>query len=263
MPEPTPSITLAKLQSEVGFMLGYGRGANYDDAAWDTRQQQAIDSCVESGLYKFYFPPRVADEKNAHAWSFLKPVATLTLAAGASAIDLPADFNGLEGDIIISTPSGQATEALRQINPVQLDLMAAQGDATTGRPEAAAIRPTKGTGLDRGQRYQLAVWPTAEQEYTLRLAYTVAPDFLTTANPYPYGGPTHRETLLESCLAVAEARLDANAGMHNALFIQQLEASISHDRRFQPRSLGYNGDGMRDDDSWSLRRWPTVTFEDE
>ena len=53
------------------------------------------------------------------------------------------------------------------------------------------------------------------------------PDYLSTPFPYAYGGAEHAETILESCLAVAELRLDDMAGPHNQQFMARLAASIS------------------------------------
>ena len=59
-----------------------------------------------------------------------------------------------------------------------------------------AVRPLKGTTLTAGQRFDLYVFPIADQEYTLNLRYYVLLNDLTTARPYPYGGMTHAETIL-------------------------------------------------------------------
>jgi hypothetical protein len=74
------------------------------------------------------------------------------------------------------------------------------------------------------------------------MPYYVLPAMLTSGVPYPYGGATHAETILESCLAVAEQRLDDSAAVHSSKYRMCLEASVMADRRHRPQLLGYNGD---------------------
>lgn len=241
--ESTLSISRDELRAEIGSFLGYGRGAAYSETAWTAIQERAIDSCLNSGLHRFYFPPPLPNERVAHEWSFLKPTAQLTLADGKSAVPLPDDFGGLSGGVLQSSPAGRSWSPLRVVGTGEVDRLAAQDDDVTGCPRVVAIRPLKGTGRDQGQRFELAVFPKADQEYVLKLAYTLAPNALTAAHPYPYGGPIHRETVLESCLAVAEKRLDDEATVHHGEFMMHLAASVSHDRKFRPQMLGYNGNG--------------------
>jgi hypothetical protein len=240
VPESSASIELLELQAEVGSFLGYGRGANFDDEEWDKRSQQAIDSIIASGLHKFYFPPVLPSDTKAHEWSFLKPVATLTLPVAANHILLPADFGGLSGELILSTPTGQR-EPVPVVGVGMIERQRALTDSMTGMPRMAAIRPIVGTSRQQGQRFQLDVYPAADVEYTFEMAYTLAPNVLTAQHPYPYGGPVHRETILESCLAVAESRQDDQASLHRGLFMEQLASSVSHDRKYRPQMLGYNG----------------------
>lgn len=241
MPESTASIELLELQAEVGAYLGFGRGMNYDDQTWDKRQQQDIDSCIASGLHKFYFPPVLPGDPKAHEWSFLKPVASLTLPVGADHILLPADFGGLSGELILSSPAGQRAEPVPVVGVGMIERQRTLTDSMTGMPRMAAIRPIIGTSRQQGQRFQLDVFPAADVEYMFDMAYTLAPNTLTAQHPYPLGGPVHRETILESCLAVAEHRKDDTAAVHRALFMEQLASSVSHDRKYRPQMLGYNG----------------------
>ncbi len=95
------------------------------------------------------------------------------------------------------------------------------------------------------------------------MAYTILPDFLSGSKPYAYGGSAHTETIIESCLAVAEQRLDDAMTVHSVQFKRLLAASVGHDRRLQPNNYGYNGD-RRDGRFRSFRGRPwdnlTVTY---
>ena len=53
----------------------------------------------------------------------------------------------------------------------------------------------------------------------------------------------HSETILESCLAIAEQRLENSSGIHTQKFQERLAASCAMDRQLQtPDTMGYNGD---------------------
>ena len=99
----------------------------------------------------------------------------------------------------------------------------------------------------------MILWPTPDAIYTLTYRFIPHPDALTTAAPYPYGGAAHAETLIESCLAVAEQRMNHERGLHYAAFMDRLGASVAYDRRQAPEFYGYCGDNSSDDSAWSPR----------
>ena len=80
--------------------------------------------------------------------------------------------------------------------------------------------------------------------YVLSYRKLILLNKLSQTNPYPLGGMQHGETILESCLSIAEQRLnDGQKGQHWQQFMTRLAASISYDRRsFTPGFLGYNAD---------------------
>jgi hypothetical protein len=243
MAEPTLSLTYNDLLGEVGLFLGWGRGAANSEAAWDAQKTATIESCVRSGLRQFYFPPPVPGQESPYDWSFLKPLASLTLASAASTVNLPDDFGGVEGRVTVSTAGvGVAWWPLDTVGLGTIVERQAAYPTTTGRPCLCAVEPIKGTTASAGQRWRLRLWPRSDQAYTLQLEYYVSPDALTTNLPYVYGGTAHAETVLESCLAVAEQRVDDSAGVHTAKFAERLLASIGMDRKLKPQKLGYNRD---------------------
>jgi hypothetical protein len=239
--ESTLSLKLSDLAAEVGLFLGYGRGAEFADVAWSAHQAAAIESIVRSGLRQFYYPPPLDNSGSAYEWSFLKPVADLTLAAAGSVVTLPDDFGGFDGDVTVTT-DGAGWCPLQLVGEGLVRQRHAEASTSTGRPQMASVRPVKGTGPTRGQRFELYLWPAADGEYALRAAYYLIPEALTGARPYAYGGAPHVETILESCLAIAEQRLDDASSVHSEKFKERLAASVSHDRRLKPQLLGYNGD---------------------
>jgi hypothetical protein len=240
--ESTLSLAYADYSAEVGLFLGYGRGATKGDTAWDTRQTAAIESCVRSGVRQFYFPPPVPGFcDTSYDWSFLRPTATLTLTSGDATIALPDDFGGFEDRGTLTT-TGAMPVPLELVGEGRIRQMYAEQPSATGQPLLMALRPIKGTATSAGQRFELYLFPTPEKDYSLSYEYYVLPDVLDGTSPYAYGGGSHSETILESCLAIAEQRLDDSSTVHTMKFMERLAASIALDRRMKPEKLGYNGD---------------------
>lgn len=263
--ESTLSLKLSDLEAEVGMFLGYGRGANFSETAWSTSQQAVITSCVKSGLRQFYFPPLLEGQSQAYDWSFLRPSMLLTLDEGASSIDLPDDFGGIEGQLTLSDENSRSFWPIAVYGGPRVRQALANYPDTTGCPVMAGLEAVRGTSPTAGQRQTLLFYPTADQAYSVRLNYYVLPDFLTGDMPYALGGMAHAETVLESCLAIAEQRVDDASTVHTMKFKERLAASISLDRRSKPQVIGYNAD-RSDGKHWPTRRaahgWPTViTFD--
>lgn len=258
MSESTLSMGLGDLESEVGLFLGYGRGADAGDTAWTTYQQGIITSVVKSGVRQFYFPPPLEGESVSYDWSFLKPMAALSLNSGLDYVDLPDDFGGLEGRITC-TPQGSSAFWPVDVTGVgRVYAKLTEYPSTTGRPVVACVEPLRDTGASRSSRSRLKVWPTADQAYTLKFQYYLQPDALTDALPYAYGGLLHAETVLESCLSIAEQRLDDSASVHTLKFQERLAASINADRKLKPQKLGYNRDLSDGPEPAFRRHWDTA-----
>lgn len=230
----------------MGSFLGWGRGADYGERAWTEKQLFELEGVLESGLHRVYFPHMI-DDRPAYEWSFLTPAAEITLPSGDRSVALPADFNGLVGGITVTQSGGGMFAELTFENEALLDRYYGQQPDTTGQPGTCAIRPVRGTTAKRGQRYEFYVYPLPDVAYTLRFRYNLIPEALTTANPYPYGGAMMREVFLESCLAVAEQKLNDESTIHAMEFDRRLAAAISQDRRNKAQQLGnlwgWNGAG--------------------
>lgn len=259
MAESTLSLQMADFQQAIGDFLGFGRGTDGGDTAWSSAQSALVNDFLNSGLRRYYYP--ALPDGRVYEWSFLKPVATVTLTSGASEADLPDDFNGFVGPLVVV----DATDSSWPI-PItgRTRQMTAASPTVTGKPLYAEVEAVKGTSLTEGSRYRLRVYPVPDAAYVLQGQYSIHPDALTAANPYVYGGPAHHETVLEACLAAAEQRRDDVLGIHTAVFRERLAASVAQDRRAKPAHLGYNGD--RSDGRHALRaarnRWgEAVSFD--
>jgi hypothetical protein len=232
--ESTLSLTRADLREEIGYTLGYGRTSG----SWTAGQQADIDSCLESGLRQFYYPP------NGHEWTFLRPTTTLTTAADDDEYDLPDDFGSLEGDLTWQT-EGSGYCSIPIVGEGQVRALRQGLDAVAGKPTAACVRPKAFAGTSVGQRFELFFDRPFDGTYTLEYQYRVLPPALSASIIYPYGGAAHAETILASCLAVAEQRIDAGNGRYKQEFAERLQASVAADNRNRPAFVGYVGDGTR------------------
>lgn len=240
MPESSLNTAYTDLLAEVGQFLGPGR----DSTVWSTRESTMFLNILKSGLRRFYWPAPLEGQNVSYEWSFLRPVATLTLLDEADTITLPDDFGVLDGEITISSAS-EINFSIPIYGEGAIRAAYSRAPTSTGRPMMAGIVPLKGTTVNSSQRFELLVFPTADADYTLQMAYTIHPNFLSGTLPYAYGGPAHAETLLESCLAVAEQRLDDAMTVHTVAFRERLAASVSYDQRLKRQQFGYNGDGQR------------------
>lgn len=256
MAESTLALNLAELEGNIGYFLGYGRGSANSDATWTSQQQANVDSSRRSGLRAFYTASAGLDDgSQGYPWSFLRPLVSLPLLTGSNIVSLPDDYHGIEGRISVSSP---ATLVYRPVSIVGLGLIQEQYNrlpTTTGWPTMAAIQPLKGTTGSKGQRFQLWVYPIADQQYSLQFQYWLSVDDLDTNRPYPYGGAQHSETIIAACLAAAEVLQDDMAGPQTQRFQQLLMGSIAVDRRNKPQLQGYCGDHSdRGHNGWDRRQ---------
>lgn len=247
----TLALKKSDYESEVGYYLGFGRGVNFDETAWSASKTRTIQLDVASGLRRFYWV--------GHPWSFLNPVADIALTEGNQTVTLPDDFGGVNGGTkaLVLDSNGQRLSVLQFTSAPRVEQMYLDS-ASTGSPRMVAQRPIKGIPAGQMQKSELVVYPAADQDYTLRFHYFFTPQYLLdTAMPYAYGGVEHHETILECCLAVAEARRDNSLTVHSMEAEKLLQKSIQIDRRRQPKTLGYNADRSDNqlDAHWCHQDW--------
>lgn len=237
--ESTLSLALTDLRKEVGwYWLGERTAAN-----WSADELTQIDDIINSGLRQFYHPPPGGIVPIGHKWSFMEPTTTLSTVAGTDDYTLSANFGGMIGSMTYAA-SDNRWVAVERIGESQLRLLRQRENGTAqSSPVKMAVRAKSSDGSN-GQRFELMLWPNPDKVYTLSYRYHALPSKLTVADPYPLGGEAHAETIMESCLAIAEERQENNAGIHTAKFMQRLQASIAYDRMVNtPDYAGYNGDG--------------------
>ena len=245
-------LSYTQLQEEIAFYLGWTR----DPSQWTVAQTNDLDAIIQSGLRQFYWPPTLQDG-NVVKWSFLNPRATVLTVNAQSAYTLPSDFEG--GAISFNiTASGTSPTTLVPVNEQHYDSINV-GNPKSGQPAYYAIRPLTSTGTS-SQSYQVLLYPTPDKVYTVSYRYDVTPPNLSALVPYPFGPGMHSETILESCLAIAEDRLNdgqtGNAPLHRTRFQELLASSIQYDKRMENEDIR---------DTWPMATTSTtldITYSD-
>ncbi len=222
------------LRSEVGKFLGFG----FSESEWSSDNSQIVNYIVEAGQRQFYFPPPLPGRTVAHKWSFLRPTATLVTVSGTDDYEMPTDFAGIDGEFTYATSEGYVP--IPVIGEWQIRDRR-QYSTSNGKPRLAAIRP-KATSGTVGQRFEVLLWPCPDAVYNLTYRYVSLPDKMTDTNRFPLGNVPHGETLLASCLAIAEERYNDVSGVQRRYFMERLAASVAFDtQNTAPERLGYNG----------------------
>ncbi len=252
MSESTLSLKKTDLEGMVGLFLGWGRGGDNGDTAWNTAQTAAVNDIVRSALRQFYFPAPLG-MSGFYSWSFLKPQASLILTQGERTLELPDDFGGFEGEVILTNADSLGAWTVPVVNLGVIDGRFSRFPDAAGQPECVAVAPQKGTTNQAGQRFDMHFYPQADQEYQVKVCYYVLPDALDGGRPYAYGGMAHTETIRAACLMAAEESLDDEQTLWAQKFQQRLAASIAFDMKQKPQALGYNGD--RSDERLVDSRW--------
>jgi hypothetical protein len=265
MAESTLSLGYQDYISLVGDVNGFGRGfvagsSVFNDTPYTQQVQRMLDQSAMGGIRQFYFPPPLQPGKMAWRWTFLRPTAILELPPGAQSIALPDDFGGFEGTLTIVNTATNASYPgeTRRYNEGYIRKQYSANPTATGFPTMFAETPIKGTTQVSGTRWELLVYPQADQDYHVQIQYYVLGDYLTGNNPLVYGGAAHVETIKESCLAIFESTYGDKMGVHNAKFMERLAASVDFDRVNSPEVYGYNADRSHRRHSWN--RWRGGAF---
>jgi hypothetical protein len=169
------------------------------------------------------------------SWRRALPLGnSFSSSAASGSLGTTADISG--GPAKISLVDEASLRQLQQTSPA------------SGLPKYAAIRPKRSEG-DTSQGWEVVFYPTPSATRTLHYRYTIAPPPISDDRKWPYGGKQHAETILQSCLAVAEARETKVAnGPATVRFMERLAASIQLDRM---------GRETEDDGMWPVDGLPT------
>lgn len=242
-----PGLTLAITLPELQLAVAQHQGFSLDPTKWNARQLYVIEQSVRSGVSRVYRPKPIDGREVSVEWSFLRPQTEMFLASGTSQIRLPAEFGSFVGQItVVATTASARPWPVEWVNADKLRQMQQTMPQTVGSPRFASEGVARGPDMVDGQHKLLNIFPVADADYTLQCQWNINANMITGANPQCYGGDQYRELFKESCLACAEQEFDNEAGLHSALFNQQLMAAISADNRNKPQKLGYNANRPRE-----------------
>lgn len=173
--------------------------------------------------------------------------------------DLPDDFGRFASSLHFEADQHLPSVRLVSISRV-LSLRATQ--TLTGDPRLAAVRFKSATPAAIGSRQEVMFFPTPDNEHTLSYEYEAYSGKLTEALPYPLGGMQMAEVYIESCLNVAEIRMNDVAGFHGQEFNRLLVDAIARDRKRSTQNYGQMSQGeYRDYDDFMFRRgWGAGTY---
>jgi len=161
--------------------------------------------------------------------------------------DLPEDFGRIMGELTFSEKD-KSWHTVKIVGENRIREMRQRDFAVSSTidPYYAAIKPKVQSGTANiGSRQTIQFWPAINDDVTVGYRYRVRPDHdVTGTTTHPYGASDHSETILNSCLAAAEQRLDNERGVYYGRFMECLAASVELDSRSnRPENLGYNSDG--------------------
>jgi len=158
---------------------------------------------------------------------------------------LPADFAGIEGpltyDTFYGTDPNIADQTIEVTSEAKLRDMMQYLEDRDDKPRVAAVFSTGADGTT-GTSHRIAFFPIPDATYVLKYKMINEPQYSLTGKPL--GGPLHGETILASCLAVAEQFFLPNSPHgYAATYRRRLAASIELDRQaIRSETLGYNAD---------------------
>lgn len=186
------------------------------------------------------------------AWALATQTAATYSLVHDGNYDLPDDFGGLEGNLVCESTTNKPNVIIIGEGRVR---SLRQSHASSSTPCYAAVRPKEQTTMTSGQRFEIMFYPIPDDVYTYSYVKRILPQMLVDAVApadditYPYGGALHAETLLASCIAIADEQENSNqfdgrpTDAKKKVFIERLTASIALDKQMNSVDyFGYNGD---------------------
>lgn len=227
----TGTITVTELDSTV--LLTDGVWPN-----WTATKGKLV---VDNVAYEIASRTNDTQIELSEAWALdTEATVSYTLRHNGN-YDLPDDFGGMEGNLVYA--EGSNKEDVRIIGEGKIRSLRS-GSTSRTYPAYAAIRPKKQTVTTTGQRFEIMFFPITDVAYTLSYRMLVLPELLVTSTiTHPYGGATHAEAILASCLAAAESQEEEKRGVKWQEFQDRLAASIQIDKTMISTDVfGYNRD---------------------
>ena len=147
--------------------------------------------------------------------------------------NLPDDFGSIIGSFSFAQKDNAwytckvvGESRIRELRQRDFNQNFANGD-----PQFAAIRAKNKTDVNIGTRSEVLFWPSVTATATVSYRYRVSVNKPIGSNDYVAGMPVHAETILYSCLAEAERRMDGERGVLWEKFMELLQSSILRDQQ--------------------------------
>jgi hypothetical protein len=174
--------------------------------------------------------------------------AGTTYSLGRPEIALDASFEAVAGDSDLTyyPDQNELYPAVKQRHD-QLIRKRQMDDPYFDRPVYYSVRTVE-FDPTTGSRKRLALYPTPDAAYVLRVPMILRPTMIDATNLYPVGGETLSAVIQEACMAAAEHNLDDGEGVHEKRFLELLPAAIRADmEKSSPTALGPDSpnDGRR------------------
>ena len=178
---------------------------------------------------------------------------TYKILAGSYA--LPVVFGGLVGDVSFFSETNKSP--VRNVGEANFRRIEVSDPAKADRPSVCCVIPadeTSGEDPDNPTRFTMHLWPSPDSAYAMRYKYVaIQGDEDDLPAGTFLGGVQHSETILTSCLSIAEEYAETPSTRYRELFLQRLSASVMMDQRMNtPDNLGQNLD--RSDTGGQFRR---------
>ena len=161
---------------------------------------------------------------------------------------LPTSFAGIDGPITYDTYFGTdpnvADQTIEITSEAKLRDMFQYLEDRDDKPRVAAISQINATSATDGTRHVLHLYPIPDAAYRLKYTQINEPVNITATNNVPLGGTLHSETILASCLAIAEQFfIPQSPHGYQQSYLRRLAASVELDRAAnRSETLGYNAD---------------------
>lgn len=153
--------------------------------------------------------------------------------------ELPDDFGGISGDVVFRPEQRNDRYVLRRVSEEHIRTLAATYP-TPARPTLFCLSPgyLPSDGSE-GPRWSIRFDCPVDEAYVFQYRYTVNPEAMTSADPFPWGGMAHAETFVALALAAADFFINDKIGEAEVNAQKRLKASIESDRlQMAPHRLG-------------------------
>lgn len=172
--------------------------------------------------------------------------------------DLPANFGSFgEGPLTLANENLADCKSIQRVNESMIRRMKDYG-ALTGPPRMAShfIKEVSNNTTDAYQQWVIEFYPIADAAYVVEFTYEVLNDALSDTNTRPLGNQRYHESLIASCLAMAELQVYDGQSRHwRDQFQMRLAQAVAYDKTIsRPRNYGKMRDGsdneLIDFDDW-------------